>query len=59
MQNPVGRSCAHEQTLIEPKFTPCQIFAHRHGQRLSNPETKMARNDFRAKRSFKLKHQPP
>jgi hypothetical protein len=36
VQDAVGRFCIHGQTLIEPKFRPCQILAHRHGQKLSN-----------------------
>jgi hypothetical protein len=38
VQDAVGRFCIHGQTLIEPKFRPCQILAHRQGQRLSKPE---------------------
>jgi len=34
----LGGFCIHGQTLIEPKFRPCQILAHRHGQKLSKPE---------------------
>jgi hypothetical protein len=37
VQNPVGCFRAHGQTLIEPKFSPCQILAHRLGQKLSKP----------------------
>jgi hypothetical protein len=50
MQNPVGRFRAHGQTLIEPKFRPCQILAHWQGQRLSNGKIKIARKVFRAMR---------
>jgi hypothetical protein len=42
VQNPVGRFRAHGQTLFEPKFMPCQILAHHHGQKLSNLENKSA-----------------
>src|SRR5271154_5110663 len=45
LQNSIGRFYVHGQTLIEPKFLPCQIFARWHGQKLSK-QNKKARSEF-------------